>query len=383
MTPLVRVIALALAMVLLLACEAPAAAPTSPAPTATPSPTPAPPTAAPTPAPYRFSLLYGDFLGAKKPTPVSVLSLNGGLPHVIATIAPEHDGRFAIHPESTSVAILDKLDHHLEHTTTWRVRLVDLAAGRERDVIGERTDAEPVVPWDVSWSADGRLLLASRPSLDVIDLTSGARTPLLRFPPGTIGVTFRDTAHPALVVSQTLQTFSIYVVDAGAVRHVADRDIAGATEYAFRPGSDEVLELVTRYDGRVTLALLRGEVAREWTLDGPKVEGYVPLIGTTPSSAFLVWPIQQSDPASLDTEGSAYLYSLSYDATLTALARLRNWGEFGPLGVSPDGRALIVPTGEKAASDARFSIAICCERRPPVPLLDFGDRFVIGWIAER
>ncbi|OLC58837.1 MAG: hypothetical protein AUH85_00095 [Chloroflexi bacterium 13_1_40CM_4_68_4] len=379
MNPLARVIAIAF----LVACEAPAATPTSPPPSRTTAPTPAPPTASPTPPPYRFSLLYGDFLGAKEPTPVSVLSLNGGLPHVVATIAPEHDGRFAIHPESTSVAILDKLDHHLEHTTTWRVRLVDLSSGHERDVIRERTDTELVVPWDLAWSVDGRLLLASRPSLDVVDLTTGARTSILRFPDGTIGVTFRDPVHPAIVVSQTLETFSIYVVDAGGVRHVADRPIVGATEYAFRPGSDEILELVTRYQGRVTLALLRTDSVREWTLDGPKVEGYVPLIGTTPSSAFLLWPVSKSDPAALDVEGSAYLYSLSYDASLTAVAGVRNWGEFGPLGVSPDGRALIVPTGEKAQSDARFSMAICCERHPPVPLLGFGDRFVIGWIAER
>ena len=340
------------------------------------------PTASATPGPYRFALLYVESLDQKQPRPVSVLSLNGGAPHVIATLAPEHDGRFAIHPDSRAVVILDKLDHHLAHTATWRVRFVDLVTGRERDVIRERTDAGLAVPWDIAWTADGRLLLATRQSLDSIDLGSGARTAVLGFPPGTIGVTFRDPVHPTIVVSQTLETFSIYVVDGAGARRVTERPVAGYTEYALRPGSDEILELVTRYDGTVTLSLLRADSAREWTLRGPRVEGIVALIGTTPAAAYLIWPIAQSDPAAYGQEGSAFLYAASYDASLDAVAGVRNWGEFGPLGISPDGRALIVPTGEKAQSDAKFSIAICCEQRPPTPLLGYGDRCVVGWLAE-
>ncbi|HYY54098.1 MAG TPA: hypothetical protein VFA01_01845 [Candidatus Dormibacteraeota bacterium] len=380
MNPLVRVIALAF----LVACQAPVSLSPSPSPLATASPTrPAPPTPTPTAAPYRYALLYGEFLGAKQPTPVSVVSLNGGAPHVIAVLAPEHDGRFAIHPDSRSVAILDKLDHHLAHNTTWRIRLVDLRSGAERDVIRETTDGELTVPWDIAWSADGTLLLATRRSLDIVDLDSGARTRMLAFPDGTIGVTFRDPQHPAIVVSQTLETSSIFVVEAGAARHVADRPLAGYTEYAMRPNTDEILELATRYDGTVTLAMLRADSVREWKLSGPKVEGIVALAGTTTSAAYLIWPIAQSDPAAFGVEGSAFLYATSYDATLDAVAGLRNWGEFGPLGVSPDGRAVIVPSGEKAQSDARFAIAICCEHHPPTPLLGYGDRFVIGWVAER
>lgn len=380
MNPLARVIAVAF----LVACETPVSLSPSPSPSVGASPTAPPsPTSSPTPAPYRYQLLYGDFLGAKQPLPVSLLSLNGGAPRVIATLAPEHDGRFAIHPDSTSLVILDKLDHHLEHTTTWRVRLLDVAAGRERDVIRERTDAEPIVPWDVAWSPDGKLLLASRPSLDVIDIASGARTPIHRFPEGTIGVTFRDPAHPALVVSQTIETYSVFVIDAGGVRHIADRPLVGATEYALRPGTDEILELVTRFDRQVTLAMLRPDSVQQWTVAGPQVDGYVALVGTTPATAYVLWPIARSDPASLGVEGSALIYTLTYDASLDFVAGVRNWGEFGPLGISPDGRALIVPAGEKAASDARFEIAICCEHRPPALLLPYGDRFVIGWISER
>jgi hypothetical protein len=215
---------------------------------------------------------------------------------------------------------------------------------------------------------------------------------VVSFPSGTIGVTFRDTQHPLIVVSQTLQTSSIYVVDPAApgtrgeatpVRHIVDRPIAGYTEYAMRPGTDEILELVTRYDRTVTLSLLTATSAREWKLEGPAVEGIVALAGTTPSAAYFIWPIQKTDPAALGVEGSAFLYSATYDATLETVAGLRNWGEFGPLGVSPDGRAVVIPIGERAQSDARFSIAICCERRPSPQLLGFGDRYVIGWIAER
>ena len=379
MNPLARVIA----VVFVVACQAPVSLSPSPSPAPSRSSAPAASTAAPTPGPYRYALLYGEFLGAKQPTPVSVVSLNGGAPHVIAALAPEHDGRFAIHPDSSSLAILDKLDHHLAHTTTWRLRLVDLAAGSERDVIRERTDGERAVPWDIAWTGDGKLLLASRQSLDSVDLATGTRTTMLSFPDGTIGVTFRDPQHPALVVSQTLETLSLFLVDGAGVRHVADRPLIGATEYALRPGSDEIVELVTTYEGAVRFAVLRGGAAEEWTINGPKVDGYVALVGTTPAAAYLIWPVAKDDPAALGVEGSAYLYATAYDATLRPLAGVRNWGEFGPLGVSPDGRALIVPDGEKAQSDAKFSIAICCEHRPPAPFLPYGDRFVIGWIAER
>lgn len=372
-------------LLLLVSCETPVSV--SPSPSASPTPTGHPsPTVTPTPGPYAYSLLYGESLGANQPTDVRVLSLNGGLPKRLAAVAAEHDGLFAVDPRAHSLAILDKLDHHVEHTTTWRLRLLDLASGGERDVVGSRTDAELDVPWNVGWTPTGTLLLASRRSLDAVDVATGARTTLLRFADGTLGVTFPDFEHPALVVSQTVDTYSLYDVDDAGARKITDRPLVGVTNYALRPDSGEVVELVTRFDGRVTLAVLRGSDATQWELKGPAVDGYVHLAGTTPKALYLVWPIAKDDPLAYGVEGSALLFAAGYDASLTLEAGARNWGEFGPLGVSPDGRALLVPTGERAATSASnvpFSIAVCCERRPPAPLLGYGDRFVIGWLPER
>jgi hypothetical protein len=371
----------ALAVVVLFACEAPVSV--SPSPEPAPSGSPAPTSTPPRTAGYRYAMLYLDFKGDKKPVPVRLQSLNGGPPRFIAMISAFHDAQFAIHPRSDSIAILDKLDHLLEHTTTWRLRLVDLASSEERDVIEERTDPTAVVPWDVGWAPDGRLLLASRPSLDAVDLTSGERTVIQRFPPNTVGVIFRDLSHPGLVVSQTVNTYSVYVIEADRVRHVADRPLVGLTEFARRPGTDEVMELVTRFDGKVTMAILGLETRTEWVLQGPKVEGYVAMAGTTPASAFVLWPVARSDPAALGVLGAGFLYALGYDASMEVVAGVRNWGPFGPLGVSPDGRALIVPAGAQADKESAFSISICCETRPPKKLLDFGYRWVIGWVEER
>lgn len=373
-----------LAVVLLVcACESPRAVVTTPPPS--PTAPLASPTPRPTPGPQRYTLLYGDYPPSpRQPTVVRLVSLNTQATREIARIEWEHDGRFAIHPDGRRLAILDKLDHHREHTTTWRLRMVDLQTFVERDVIAARTDPELSVPWDVGWTPEGALLLASRPALERIDERDGRRTPLLRFPAETLGVTFRDLTHPTIVVSQTVDAYAVYLVDDDGVRAIAQRPLSGIPHYARRPGSDEVVELLNRFDGPVTFSLLRADGSQpRYDLSGPRVEGLVELIGTTPEGAYLLWPIAEEDPAALGVVGSALIYRLSYDGGLTLLAGVRNWGPFGPLGVSPDGRALLVPAGQTARSDAPFTIAVCCERRPPVPLLDFGDRFVIGWLPER
>jgi hypothetical protein len=377
--PLARVIA----VVLLVGCAAPVSVSPS-ATTATSPPVATTAAASRTREPYRFALLYGETRAATQPTAISVLSLNGGVPRVVAALAPEHDGHFAIHPEYRSLAILDGLDHHLAHETTWRLRLVDLTRGTERDVIAETTEGERTVPRDVAWSSQGSLLIASRRSLDVVDVTSGLRRSVMSFAETTLDVTFQDQQHGALLVTQTAETISVYALDdSGVPRHVVDRPVVGYAAYAKRVGTDDILEVVTRYDGTVVFSLLRADSVREWTLAGPKVDGVVALAGTTAAAAYLAWPVAASDPAAFGVEGSAFLYRASYDASLETVAGMRNWGEFAPLGVSPDGRAVIVPSGERAQAGARFAIAVCCEQRPPAPLLDYGDRFVIGWIAER
>lgn len=374
-----------LLLVLLLslsACDAPATVVPSPTATATPFPTPATPP--PTPGPQRYSLLYGEFLGPRQPLAVRGVSLNTRAVREVARIAPEHDGRFAIHPDGRRMAILDKLDHHVPRTTTWRLRLLDLDTLSERDVIAERTDPEPIIPWDVGWTPGGTLLLVSRPSLDRVDERDGTRAPLARFADGTLGVTFRDLVHPTIVVSQTADAYSVYLVSDDAVRKVAERELVGIASYARRPGTDEIVELVTRFDGAVTYSVLRRDgTESRFTLEGPRVEGLVELIGTTPEAAYILWPIEETDPLALGVVGSALLYRLGYDGDLTVVDGARNWGPFGPLGVSPDGRALLVPNGNEARSDARFTISVCCERRPAPLLLDYGDRFVIGWLPER
>ena len=368
------------ALLLVLGCETPAAVST---PTQTPSASlPPGPTPLPTPPPYRYTLLYGEFLGPRRAWVVRAVSLNGGLPRTLTTVAWEHDGRFAIAPQGTTLAILDKLDHHLEHTTTWRLRLLDLASRKERDVIAERTDPELLVPWDVGYSPGGKLLLASRPTLDVVDETNGQRSTIFRFPEGNIGVTFRDLAHPTIAVTQTVDSYTIYDVHDDGAAKVADRPLVGVGSYARRPGTNEILEVVTHFDGRTTFALIAPTGTREFEIKGPTVEGLVDLIGTTPSFAYLMWPIAKSDQLAHGVEGSALIFSLGYDGALEPVAGVRNWGPFGPEGVSPDGRALVVPNGDTAQSDARFTMSICCERRPPSPLLDYGDYFVIGWVPE-
>ncbi len=372
--------ALLLALLLTFACEVPAVVPSgSPGTTARPTPT-----ARATPAPQRYALLFGEIVGDKQPTEIRIVSLNTGGVRDVTRIAPKHDARFAIHPDGTRLAILDKEDHHIERTTTWRLHLLDLATLADREVIKERTDPEPIVPWDVGWTPEGKLLLASRPALERVDERNGSRALFLRFPEGTIGVTFRDLAHPTLVVSQTTDAYSVYLVDDDGVRKIADRDLVGVTSFARRPGSDEVVELVTRFDGVVTYTVLHADGGSStYALSGPRVDGIVDLIGTTPEAAYLIWPIAQGDPAAFGVLGSALVYKVGYEARLTLVEGVRNWGEYGPLGVSPDGRALLVPAGAKAASDAPFSIAVCCERRPATPLLGVADRFVIGWLPER
>lgn len=331
-------------------------------------------------------MVFGEFVAGPDPQPVLVrsVSLNSGRVRDVTRIAPKRNGRFAIHPAGDRMAILDKEDHHRERKATWLLRIILLDSLVERVVIPERTDPILAVPWDVGWTAGGALLIASQAALETVDESTGARSRALRFPDGTLGVTFRDKTHPGILVTQSAEALAVYLVDAAGARKVADRPLAGYTDYARRPGGDEVVELVSRYDGVVYYSLIRPDGAADsFTLSGPKVEGIVDLIGTTLAGTYLIWPIARDDPAALGAVGSALIYSAGYDGKLTLVEGVRNWGEYGPLGISPDGRALVVPAGEKAASDANFAIAICCERRPAVPLLDYGDRFVIGWIPDR
>src|SRR2546425_6253361 len=177
----------ALVVVLLFACacEMPVAVPPS-----TPSPTPpAAPTARPTPAPQRYSLLFGEFPDDdKKPMPIRVVSLNSGDTRDIMTLAPKHDGRFAIHPDGMRMAVLDKEDHHRERTATWRLDIFDLGTLAVRNVISERTEPDTIVPCAVGWTSEGALLIASRPGLDRVDELGGSSSTLERFPDGPIGV---------------------------------------------------------------------------------------------------------------------------------------------------------------------------------------------------
>ena len=238
------------------------------------------------------------------------------------------------------------------------------------------------MPWDVGYSPGGKLLLASRPTLDVVDEANGQRSTILRFPEGIIGVTFRDVMHPTIAVTQTVDSYTIYDVHDDDATKVADRQLVGVASYARRPGTSEILEVVTHFDGRTTFALIAPAGPREFEIKGPTVEGLVDLVGTTAASAYLLWPIAKTDQLAHGVEGSALIFSLGYDGALEPVAGVRNWGPFGPEGVSPDGRAVVVPNGDTAQSDARFTISVCCERRPPWELLDYGDRFVIGWLPE-
>lgn len=375
-----------LTLALLVACEpatvTPSATPSEPS-SATPSAT-ATLAAQPTPAPYAYALVYVEFFGEDEPSRIRIRSLDRPVTRELGTVAPKHDARLALSPDTRRLAVLDKEDHDVERTSTWRLRLIDLDGAAERELIAPRTDPDPLVPWDVGWSPDGALLLASRQALERVE-TDGSRVTVERLPDTTVGVTFRDPAHPGLLVAQSKDALSVYRVESSdRALKIVERGLVGVAEYALRPGTRDIIELVTRFDGVVTLSLIHddGTVAVA-ALAGPRVEGLVELVGATADSVFVLWPLARDDPAALKTLATAFLYRGGYDGALRVVDGTRNWGEYGPLGVSPDGRALLVPVGNVAGTAASFAIDVCCERRPAPRLLDFGDRAIVGWTLER
>lgn len=373
---------LAALLLLLLACE-PAAEPEPSSPAPSPSTTPA---ASPTAvARSRYgTLLYGELLADDGPLAVRAISLATGVVREIASVAPKKDARLALSPDERQLAIVEREDLHEQRTSRWRLRLVDLADGRERELTAPRVDTYEEVPWDVGWSAGGALLVVSPRRLIRVALSDGTRGTVRVFSGDTVGATLRDPAHPGLLVSQTIDTISVHLLetDGSGARLRHERRLVGVAAYARRPGSDEILELVTRFDGQVTLALLRpdgGEDAR--ILQGPRVDGLVELIGTTASAAYLLWPIAREDSAALQQRGTALFYRLDFDGAARIVDATRNWGPAGPLGLAPDGSALLIPTARRAGS-SRFALAVCCATRPARPLLPPAERVVIGWLSE-
>lgn len=330
------------------------------------------------------ALVYAELLADDGPLAVRAISVAGGAARDLASVAPKLDARFALSPDERALAILEKQDQHEQRTSRWRLRLIDLAAGSERELIGWRVDAYEEVPWDVGWSPGGALLLASSRTLSRV-AADGRASVVRTFPRETLGATFRDPAHPGLVVSQTTTTFSIHLVsdDGTSASPFAERPLAGVAGYARRPGGDEVVELVTRFDGKVTLSLLRGGAPeRSFGLDGPRVDGLVELIGTTPNAVYALWPVAKADPVALDVLGTAFFVRIAFDGGTQVVDATRNWGPAGPLGLSPDGSALLVPVGARRGG-SKFALAVCCATRPARPLLPAAERVVIGWFAAR
>jgi hypothetical protein len=371
-----------LAALLILACEAMPLASPGPVPSDQPA-TPSALVASPSPAPepYRGSLLYGEFLADSGPIAVRAISLPDGVRRDIAMIAKDLDARFAVSPDERQLAIFEKEDQHVARTSRWRVRLIDLVSGAERQLTEPRVDSYDTRPWDIGWSSGGALLLASRPRLELIE-TSGARVPIADFPAGTLGVTFRDPTHPGLVVAQTRSTNHLYFVgdDGRSLRPLRERAFFGIASYARRPNTDEVVELITRFDGGIAFSVLRPDGESEYFLEGPRVEGLVELVGTTSAAAYLVWPVAREDPAAYGTAGTAFYYRVGYDGQTRVVDATRNWGAFAPTGISPDGRALLIASSQSRTGYGPFSLSVCCTERPSRPLLPPGDYFTIGWL---
>lgn len=373
-----------LAALLIIACEQlPLASPvpTPSEPAATPSALVASPS--PTPEPYGGSLLYGEFLADSGPIAVRAISFRDGSRRDIAMIAKDHDARFAVSPDERQLAIYEKLDQHTARTARWRVRLVDLISGAERQLTEPRVDSYDTRPWDIAWTSGGALLLASRPRLERIE-TTGARVPVAEFPAGTLGVTFRDPVHPGIVVAQTRAANHVYLAgdDGRSLRPLRERSFFGIAAYARRPNTDEVVELITRFDGAIAFSVLRVDGEEEYFLEGPRVEGLVDLIGTTPGGAYIVWPVSREDPVAYGTAGTAFYYRVGYDGQVRLVDATRNWGAFAPTGVSPDGRALLIASSQSKTGYGPFSISVCCTERPARSILPPGDYFTIGWLSS-
>jgi hypothetical protein len=372
-----------LAIVLVLAaCEQLPLASPSPAavdPSASPSPVASTPT--PPPEPYRGSLLYGEFLADNGPIAVRAISLPDGARRDLAMIGKNLDARFALSPDERQLAIYEKEDQHVPRTARWRVRMIDLASGAERQLTAPRVDSYEQRPWDIGWSAGGALLLASRPRLERLE-ANGARVPVAEFPAGTLGVTFRDPVHPGLIVAQTQSTNHVYLAgdDGRSLRLLRERAFVGVASYARRPNTDEVVELITRFDGGIAFSVLRADGETEYFLEGPRVEGLVELVGTTPSAAYVVWPVARDDPVAYGVAGTAFYYRVGYDGQVRVVDATRNWGAFAPTGVSHDGRALLIASSQSRTGYGPFAVAVCCAERPARPLLPPGDYFTIGWL---
>lgn len=312
------------------------------------------------------------------------MSLDSRRVRDIAQVPPRWDVRAAVSPDERRLALFEKFEEHLPDRAQWRVRLADLHEASLIEVVSG-TNRVAEAPWDIGWSPGGALMLVSPRTLERVD-GAGQRHVLRRFAPDTVGATFRDPTHPGLVVTQSLERLAVYVVNADgtAASLFRERAYTGLAHYARRPGSDDVVELTAHFDGTVTFSVLRADGDEErWSLDGPKVEGHVDLAGVSSDGAYFMWPIAREDPIALDRPGGALLFRATYDGRLALVAGMRHWTPFAPLGVSPDGRAVLIPQGHEEGVEASYLIGVCCERRPPQQLLPFGDRIVLGWFRER
>ncbi len=381
--------ALVLLLVLLVSCESvpgPAAPGESPTPT-----TAASPGASAAPQASRFdTLLYAEALGADAPTAVRSVSLTTGAIRTIASVLPKRDAQFALSPDERRLAIFEKEDMHEQRTARWRVRLVDVRDRTERELVPARVDPLQEVPWDIGWSSGGALLIAAPRRLTRIALGNGTLGTIRVFGGGTLGATFRDKSRPGLLVSQTVDTLSVHLLDpdgAGA-RLLFERKLVGITGYARRGESDDIVELATRFDGQVTLSLIHADGSEDArTLDGPRVDGLVELIGATSGAAYLLWPIAPDDPIALRTPGTAILYRVDLFGAVKVIDATRNFAPGAPSSLAPDGSALLVPIGrrpvrENLGTDYRFALAVCCSVRPAKPLLPAAPRDVIGWLSQ-
>lgn len=361
----------------------------APTPTRTPAPSPSPTTRPGTPpeptppAAFRGELLFAERSDAAG-TIVRAIALDGAGARTLATIPREHDARFALSPDGGTLAILEKIDDHEARQSRWWLRLVDVDGDGERELIAPGVATYEERPWDVGWSTGGVLLLASRPALERVSLADGDRERVTGFPADTQGVIFRPGPAATLLDARTTTHDHVYVLASdGTPRLLGSRALWGMAAFAPGPVRGEAAELRTAPDGAVTLALFGDRGERTWRLDGPRVDGHVELVGTTPDSVYLVWPVAADDPAGLGVVGTAFFFRFDLASLeLELLDGTRFWTPFAPTGLAPDGSLLLVPIGTRPGTAARHEVTLCCQERPAPILLQAGFYDVIGWRAE-